>query len=339
MATSLMGGVRLAGLVTCVPSKVFDNQKDTAQFDSNEVRKIVDLAGIKRRRISEDGVCASDLSLAAAKRLFEKLDWDPNSIDALVMVTQTPDFTLPGSSAVLHQELELAAGCASFDINLGCSGYPYGLWVASMMVHSGSARRVLLVCSDTGHRLAHIDDRSTFLLFGDAGSVTALEAEQDSEEWGFSLHTDGKGLEDLIVRGGAYRHPDPENELDNYIHMSGTNVFNFTIQRVPPLIEDTLALTGKAVDDIDAFILHQSNQFMMKHLAKKCGIPASKLPIILAEYGNCGGPSVPLTITQTYPDGVPDSRILMLLGYGVGLSWASALVRLTPDSVVGHCEI
>ena len=340
MAKAIIGGVNLSGVVTCVPTKVYDNQAETDQFDSNEVRKIVDLAGIRRRHVSGEGICSTDLSLVAARQLMDELGWDPASIDALVMVTQTPDYVMPASCNVLHRALKLSTACAAFDMGLGCSGYPYGLWVASMIIQSGSAKRVLLVNSETASRLTHPDDRSTFLLFGDAGSVTALEATDSDDQWGFSLHTDGEGLEDLIVRGGAFRDPHPEKEIDNYLSMKNANVFNFTIQRVPPLIEDTLALMRKTIDDIDSFIFHQSNQFMMKHVGRKCGIPDQKLPIILAEYGNCGGPTVPLTITQTFSsDSLSDTKTLMLLGYGVGLSWSSALLPLHPDVYIGHCQI
>lgn len=340
MSKVLTTGARLAGVSSCVPAKVFDNQQDTTGFDPDEIKKVVAMAGIRQRKVADDSICSSDLCLKAAKNLLEDLQWEPSSIDALVMVTQTPDYFLPSSACLIHRDLGLSDHCASFDVGLGCSGYPYGLWLGAMMIQTGSAKRALILHGETPSRFTHPDDRATYLLFGDAGSATAIEASSSNEQWGFCLHSDGSGYSDLIIEGGGFRNRSPENDRDHFLNMHGANLFNFTVKRVPTLINDTLELTEKAVADVDAFIFHQSNKFIMHHIAKKCALPTAKVPIILDRFGNSGGPSVPLTLTQTYLDKqITEPQTLMLLGYGVGLSWSSALLQLHSDIRLNHCEL
>ena len=149
MTTSILNGITLRGIATCVPVTVFDTQRDTQNFDPQDIKKVVAMVGIKERRVVDDKTCASDLCLKPAKALLHELDWEPETIDALIMVTQTPDYFLPSTSCLLHRNLNLPESCATFDVGLGCSGYPYGLWLASMMIHSGSAQRVLVLHGET----------------------------------------------------------------------------------------------------------------------------------------------------------------------------------------------
>lgn len=338
MALAKLNGIKLKGVSTCVPEHVYDTLQDTKNFDPKELKKVVSMVGVKQRRVVDEKICASDLCLKAARGLIEKLEWDTDSIDALIMVTQSPDYFLPSTSCLIHRDLELSESCATFDVGLGCSGYPYGLWLVSMMIQTGSAKRALVLHGETPSRFTHADDRSTALLFGDAGSATALEAE-GNDSWGFSLNTDGKGYADLIIPGRAFRDPYPENERDKYLYMNGSNLFNFTIKKVPVMIDDTLKLMDKTVEDVGTFMFHQSNQFMMKHIAGKHKLPAEKTPIILDRYGNAGGPSVPLALSLHYREHpVSEAELSMLLGYGVGLSWGAALVTIHPETVFLHTD-
>jgi 3-oxoacyl-[acyl-carrier-protein] synthase-3 len=174
-------------------------------------------------------------------------------------------------------------------------------------------------------------------LFSDSGSATAVEL-HDGETGHFCLHSDGSGHAGLIIRGGAFRDRNPADPRDLALRMDGAGIFNFTIKRVPPLIQDTLAQAGCAVGDIDAYLFHQSNRFIMKHLMKKCGLPEDRVPITLEESGNCGGPSVAVALTQRVPAERSAPMKLMLLGYGVGLSWGSAMVNLDPDVPLLHAD-
>ena len=339
MALAKLNGVKLRGVSTSVPARIYDTLRDTVNFDPKELKKVVSMVGVKQRRVVDQNTCASDLCLKSARDLVEKLEWDLKSIDALIMVTQSPDYFLPSTSCLIHRDLELAESCATFDVGLGCSGYPYGLWLASMMIQTGCVKRALVLHGETPSLFSHADDRSTALLFGDAGSATALEADGD-ESWGFSLNTDGKGYADLIIPGRGFRDPDPDDERDKYLYMNGTNLFNFTIKKVPPLIEETMELMEKKVDDIGTFVFHQSNQFMMKHIAGKLDLPAEKIPIILGQFGNSGGPSVPLALSMHYSEHpLSTPELSMLLGYGVGLSWGSALVYIHPDTIFLHSDL
>lgn len=341
MAQSVLKGPAIRGIATSVPTRTFNNLRDTTAFPKDEVRKVVAMAGVIERRLADGATCSSDLCLAAGEALLDALQWTRDSIDGLIMVTQTPDYFMPSSSCVLHKRLGLSPACAAFDLGLGCSGYIYGLWLASMMLKTGGLRRVLLLHGETPTHYASADDRAVSLLFGDAGSATGLELDDsiDAPSSFFTLHTDGTGYGDLIVEAGGFRDRFCGNQRAHYVTMNGANLFNFTIKTIPVLIEDALRLAGRSIDEIDYYVFHQSNRFIINHLIGTCSLPADRVPIVLDRFGNAGGPSVPLTITQGLTDHAGHRPLsLMLLGYGVGLSWGAALVPLASDVVIRHVE-
>lgn len=334
----------LRGITSCVPHRCFDNLTETTAFEREEVEKVVKMAGVRTRHLAGDNECSSDLCVAAARDVMRSLDWEPASVDALIMVTQSPDYFLPSTACVVHRQLGLSTACAAFDVGLGCSGYPYGLWLGSMMLQSPGFKRVLVLHGETPTRFSDKGDRAVALLFGDAGSATALEAapgETGSErKWWFCLHTDGSGSDDLILAGGGFRDRFPVDSRKSWVSMNGANVFNFTIKRVPALVEDTLTASSLSREEIDYFIFHQSNRFIMRHLMKKANLPEAKVPMTIGEFGSAGGPSIPLTLTRGGLLRPPNRDLrLMLLGYGVGLSWGSAVVDLGPAAVLRHLEL
>jgi 3-oxoacyl-[acyl-carrier-protein] synthase-3 len=339
MSQSIIKNCRIAGVSTCTPQNKIDNIKDVEGLSKSEIRKVVSMAGIKSRRVVSEGVTSVDLCAEAASNLLTRLGWGTDSIDCLIFVTQSPDYLLPSSSCILQARLGLSNTCAAFDVGLGCSGYPYGLWLASMMVSTGGHKRVLVLHGETPSLFTTPGD-TTELLFGDCGSATAIERQRDDEDkWCFSLHSDGKGFEDLIVRAGGFRNRFDPDKRNYYLSMNGPNIFNFTIKTVTPLIDDTIALSGLTLDEVDYFIFHQSNLFIMHHLMKKSSLPKEKVPIILDQFGNTGGPSIPLTLTQGVKwENVNTKIMTMLLGYGVGLSWGAAMIPFDPGVIICHSE-
>ncbi len=340
MASTFTQSPVIRAITSCVPATRFDNLKDASAFDQGEVQKVVRMAGVQSRHMASEDVCSSDLCLAAAKDVMESLNWTAESIDALIFITQSPDYFLPSTACLVHRDLGLSDRCASFDVGLGCSGYPYGIWLASMMLQSPGIKRALVLHGETPTRFSNKGDRAVALLFGDAGSATALESDESEGKWYFNLHTDGSGYRDLIIEGGGFRDRFPKGKDSCFVHMNGANIFNFTIRRVPALVEDSLKNSGLSKEEIDYFVFHQSNRFIMKHLAQKMGLPKEKLPMTIEEFGSAGGPSVPLTITKGELSRPRDKVLkLMLLGYGVGLSWGSALVELGPEAILNHVEL
>ena len=337
MSRSKIDRFRIAGLSTCSPTRSVDNLELGAQFDATEVRKVVQMAGIRHRRVADEGVTTSDLCFEAAQKLVQRLDWDPASVTGLILVTQSPDYFLPSSSCLIQHALGLSDDCAAFDMNLGCSGYPYGLYIGATMLRAGGHRRILVLQGETPSRFTRPDDHATSLLFGDVGSATALEGTPEEAEspaaW-FCLHTDGAGAMDLVIPGGGYRDRTPADPQDAFLQMDGAAIFNFTIKRVPGLIRDTLDFAQVPVDAVDSFVFHQSNRFIMKHLMKKCGLPPERVPFTIEENGNCGGASVAITMTRRLEAKRERDLRLMLIGYGVGLSWGSALLTLDREAVL-----
>lgn len=344
MATVTLRGVRIAGLCSAAPEKTCSTEDDARVFGRHEIEKIVKSTGIRSRPVT-DTLCASDLCAAAAEALLAEGGWPRDTIDALVMVTQTPDYRLPATSCVLHGRLDLAKSCATFDVNLGCSGYVYGLWLAAQIVASGSARRVLLLVGDTVSRAVSPSDRSVAVLFGDAGTATLLEADRDAPPMTFVLGTDGTGYRHLIVPAGGSRQPSgpdsgrriqrPDGNVrsDEDLFMAGAEVFTFTLREVPPLVRSLLAASGWTDKDVDAFVFHQANEFMVRYLAKSLRLSPDRVVVAMEERGNTSGASIPLAMNDALRSRLRlETMKLALVGFGVGLSWAAAAV--TTDRLV-----
>lgn len=327
---------KIAGVVSCVPSQRIGNDHFAERF-GDKVGEVTKMTGVQTRYWVEEGTTTSDLCEAAANRLLQDLDWDKGSVDGIIFVSQTPDYRLPATGCSLQARLRLRPGIIAFDVGLGCSGYPYGLWLAMMVVQTGAARRMLLAVGDTSSVLVDPDDRATALLFGDAGTVTAIEAADvgtDSDAT-FILGSDGAGADNLIVPQGAFRSCAGGGRLEgrqlDKLYMDGGEIFNFTLKAVPGLIRETAAAAGRPLEDYDGFLLHQANAFMINHLAKKAKLPREKVPINIDRYGNTSSATIPLLMTTDLASSLRTSRQqLGLFGFGVGYSWASASLGVGP---------
>jgi 3-oxoacyl-[acyl-carrier-protein] synthase-3 len=328
-------GARIAGIVSCVPPRRIENDHFTGRF-GDKVSEVVKMTGVQTRYWVEGGVTTSDLCARAADRLLEGLSWERDSIDGIIFVSQTPDYRLPATSCILQERLGLRTGIIAFDVSLGCSGYPYSLWLAMMMIQTGAARRMLLAVGDTSSIMNDSEDRGTALLFGDAGTVTAVEAsEAGADAASFILGTDGKGADNLIVPEGAFRKRDATGKLEgrqlDKLYMDGGEVFNFTLKAVPSLIRDTLEAADSMIEDYDVFLLHQANAFMIRHLAKKAKLPAEKVPINIDRYGNTSSATLPLLMTTDVAEAIATGeRRVAMFGFGVGYSWGAASLRIGP---------
>ena len=345
MSSSRVVAVRMVGVASAVPDQIVTAEDEAAIFGAAEMKKIARNTGIRARRVAPPGICTSDMCLEAAKGLLAAAGWNRESIDTLIFVSQTPDYILPATSCSLHGRLELSDSCATFDVNLGCSGYTHGLWLASNLIASGASRRVLLLAGETSTRSVFPQDRSSRPLFGDAGTATLLERDETAGPTYFRLGTDGSGQNHLIVPGKSFRLPhsdktreprvqDDGNTRDlESVYMDGSEVFLFTLSRIPPLVESILQAASWSVDQVDAFVFHQANSFILKHLAETMGVPLDKVPLGMERYGNTSSASIPLTMSACLAERLSQgSARLVLAGFGVGFSWSA--VALEVDRMV-----
>jgi 3-oxoacyl-[acyl-carrier-protein] synthase-3 len=334
---TVVRGARVRGVASAVPDRIVTSADEATVFGAAEMEKIASTTGIRERRVAPEGICTSDLCIAAADELLRYTGVDRESIDALILVTQTPDYVLPATACSLHGRMGLTTGCAAFDVNLGCSGYTYGLWMAAHLIAGGGASRVLLLAGEIATRRVNPLDRSARPLFGDAGTATIVEADPAASEIRFVFGTDGSGQNDLYIPAGGFRLPDaaaagdarigddgnPRRLVD--LHMDGSAVFVFTLDRVVPLIREAIRDASWATGDVDVAVFHQANEFMLKHIARAVKLPWEKVPCSLGRFGNTSSASIPLTMTTALArDGVIPAAKVLLAGFGVGLSWCSA---------------
>ena len=345
MTITKIPGVKIVGIANAVPAHTQSLIDDVKEFDQDEIKKISKSTGVSKRHVSPEHICTSDLCQAAAEKLIAETRIDKSSIDALIFVTQTPDYILPATSCILQDRLGLPKSCAAFDMNLGCSGYPYGIWVAANFIFSGAAKRVILVNGDTGTKhVSHLDRASAFL-FGDAGTATILELCDKNETMSFVLGTDGSGFGNLIIPAGGYRNPSSESTKElkeaeggnvrsqEHLFMNGAEIFTFTLKVVAPMIKELLEYTGTDIADIDYFVMHQANSFIIRHLTKKLKVPSEKVPICMEKFGNTSSSSIPLTISEAIGEQVRTNKLkFVFAGFGVGYSWAA--VELNLDRIV-----
>ena len=352
MAICSVSKAKIAGISVAIPEHFRSRADDEAVFGPEIVAKIQQHSGVSRRPVALNGLCTSDLCFFAAERLLEELNWSRESIDALIFISQTPDYVLPATSCVLQQRLRLGKNCAAFDINLGCSGYVYGLWLTGQILGSASMRRVLLLVGDTISRIVSPKDRSTALLFGDAGTATGLERNDDAQTMEFELGTDGRGRDNLIVQAGSFRRPRTdltrsrtEREggnirSDEDLFMDGTEVFSFTIREVVSLIKRVLSQASWPRESLDALVLHQANEFILQHISKRLGLPREKIPSTLENYGNTSSASIPLTMVVCLGERLRESsQHLLLAGFGVGWSWGAVALTCGPMVIAGPLTI
>jgi 3-oxoacyl-[acyl-carrier-protein] synthase-3 len=312
-------------------------------FGADEAKKIALGSGVITRRVAKPGVCSSDLCFAATEPLLRELNWERDSIEALVFVSQSFDYLMPATACILQSRLGLSKACAAFDVALACSGYVYGLWIAAGLIANG-CRRVLLLAGEVPSRMVSPTDRTTAPLFGDAGSATALEADGESTMH-FELGSDGSGHQHLIVPAGPASGRLPRSpqtmarteraggnfRSDEDLYMNGAEIFAFSLREVPPLIEKVLGRSQWSSEDVDHFVFHQANKFMLVHLAKRMGIPEEKLPLVLESYGNTSSASIPLAVTHCLRQELEQGRRkLVLAGFGSGLSWGACAAEMGP---------
>jgi 3-oxoacyl-[acyl-carrier-protein] synthase-3 len=344
MANTKFKNVKISGVVTVVPQieKSIDDEIDLYGGNEKQIERIKKSIGLDKRRVADSNTTSADLCHQAANKLIKGLKINKAEVDGLIFVTQTPDHFQPSNAAILHGRLDLEKDCASFDINLGCSGYVYGLWMAHMMIASGTCSKVLLLAGDTISKYVNPKDRATAPLFGDAGSATLVEKSNSMQEAFFSLHTDGTGHEFIKVPAGGFRcrstkdtaivREDAEGNWRSQddIYMNGGEVFNFSIKTEPAAITEILEYSQKTIDEIDYVVFHQANKYIITNIAKRLKLPLAKAPCeTVSKYGNQSSSSIPSTINDALGEQVSFSKQqLVLSGFGVGLSWASAVVNV-----------
>jgi 3-oxoacyl-[acyl-carrier-protein] synthase III len=330
LATGILKNVEIKGIACAVPDRIIENETYKEVFGEESVQKFINMTGVKTRHVALDEQCTSDLCYVAAKRLMEKLNWEPSSIDALILITQTPDYAVPATACVLQHRLELAEDCVAFDINLGCSAYVYGVWLAATMISTQNFNRVLLLVGDTSNFGINPNDSATAMIFGDGGTATALE-KSEGKDMKYFLKTKGSGFKNIIVPAGHARtRGKTNNEASDFdLSMNGSAVFTFTITDVPKSINSFMSLYNIDKNDVDMFVFHQANLFILKHLAKKLGIPMDKVPVSIDRYGNTSGESIPLTLVDALGGSQSNETIkLLLCGFGIGLSWGGIYLEM-----------
>lgn len=324
-----------------LPEAVLDNRALARQFPDWSAEKIESKTGIRARHVAGADECASDLGVLAARKLFASGVCSPADIDFLLFCTQSPDYLLPTTACLVQSRLGLSETCGALDFNLGCSGYIYGLGLAKGLIESGQARQVLLVTADTYSKFIHPQDRSVRTLFGDGAAATLVSA-VGSEQAGlgpFVYGTDGTGAANLIVPTGGLRSPFVERaevtvdaggnaRTVNHLKMNGPEIFDFTLRVVPRTVADLFRVAGMQPEDIDLFVFHQANAYMLEHLRQKLRIPPEKFSLNLRDCGNTVSSSIPIALRELRQEGrVKPWGVLMLVGFGVGYSWGATLAR------------
>lgn len=329
MATGIIKNVEIKGIACAVPDRIIKNEDYTEVFGAESVQKFINMTGVLTRYVAFDEQCTSDLCYVAATKLMEKLNWEPSSIDALILVTQTPDYAVPASACVLQHRLGLSEDCAAFDVNLGCSGYVYGVWLTATMISTQGFNRVLLLVGDTSNFGINQSDSATAMIFGDGGTATALE-KSEGKEIKYFLNTKGSRFKSIIVPAGHARtRSKMDAEASCELAMNGSEVFSFTITDVPRTIKSFMSKYDIDKDAVDMYVFHQANLFILKHLAKKLNIPMEKVPVSIDRYGNTSGESIPLTLVDALGTEESNEPIkLLLCGFGVGLSWGGIYLEL-----------
>ncbi|WP_455886680.1 ketoacyl-ACP synthase III [Pseudomonas rustica] len=333
---STLRNIRFAGMATCVPKRIVSNLVDCKPQIRPERERLVRNIGIESRRLSQTWQCFSDLAYEAAEKLLETLDWQRDQIDALIVVTQTPDYLAPATAIILQDRLGLSTSTIAFDVNLGCSAYPFGMHLLGSMIACGAIKKGLLLVGD---KAGSLDDP----LFSDAGTATALEFDADAPPMHFDLNSDGSGYKAIMLPVGGHREPVGiqhlmpfrNGEHDHWrrpvdLILDGPAVLSFSTQRVPPAVHQLLDYAQTPIDQVDYFIFHQANRMINETIRRKLELPVEKVPSTLRDFGNTSGASLPVTMTVRIREALESrSNRVLMCGFGIGLSWGTCLADIS----------
>jgi 3-oxoacyl-[acyl-carrier-protein] synthase-3 len=332
----------IRAIASYLPSRKLTNEELAQAYQGWSVDKIFEKTGISIRWIAAPSECASDLGLLAAQKLFASGECIPEDIDFLLFCSQAPDYFLPATACILQDRLGLKTTCGALDFNLGCSGFVYGLALAKALIETDNANNVLLITAETYSKFIHPQDRSVRTLFGDGAAATLISARPCEENilGPFVFGTDGRGANKLMVPAGGFRLPaTPETAVvsedgsGNFrsaqnLYMDGPEIFNFTLKVVPKVVNQLLEKSQMQLQDVDYFVFHQANKFMLEQLRKKIKIPADKFCINMESYGNTVSATIPMAIEiASAQKHIKTGDNVMLVGFGVGYSWAAAMVK------------
>jgi 3-oxoacyl-[acyl-carrier-protein] synthase-3 len=340
--------VGISGIAAAVPTNVIKNLEYDLYFKKEDIKGIVDKIGVIERRFVDENTCSSDLCYAAAEKLIGEMKINREEIDLLIFISQTPDYRMPATSVLLQDRLKLPSSTITFDVSLGCSAFLYGLTIAYSMIKAGNIRKALILDGETRSKVYSQKDRKTGFLFGDAGVAALIErGEKFGRSW-FSLNSDGSRESLIKIPAGGYRKMSScetvtEKVIDEYGnirseeqgYMNGADVFNFVIREVPRDFERLIGFSGSDVAEIDYFVFHQANSYINGFLAKKMKLPEEKIPSTIGKYGNTSSVSIPLTIVSELKDKLNGHKRLLLSGFGVGLTWGTAVLDVE-DCYIGE---
>lgn len=327
----------LRALTYYIPANELSNETLQEQMPQYEISKIAKGVGVNVRHIADENTTAGDMAVEASKKLFKEYGISPDEIDFIIFSTQSPDHFLPPTACIIQNKLGIPTTTGAFDYDLGCSGYVYGLAIAKSFVDSGLAKNVLLLTGDTITKYMHPDDNNR-VLFGEAASASIISNEGFAKIGEFEKGTDGSGADCLIVKNRAARHlnltgmtefdSEGNQRRDDFFYMNGTEVFNFTIDRVPVLVQETCKINKCEPSDINYYVFHQANKFMLNTLRKICLIPKEKFFVDLENTGNTTSSTVPIGLKESIDKGnIKSGDKVLLAGFGVGLSWAGTVLN------------
>lgn len=324
-----------------LPEKIVTNEELVTEFPEWTVEKIASKVGVNQRHVAAENETATDLAIKAAEILFEKNpEISREEIDFVLLCTQSPDYFLPSSACIIQDRLGIPTTCGAFDFNLGCSGYIYGLAVAKGLISGGIAKNVLLLTGETYNKYLHPRDKGNRTIFGDAASATFISTDGFAEIGDFALGTDGAGAENLIVKTGAARNPEKLDDLSfdengnphssDYLFMNGAEIFTFTQKNVPIVVRQTLERNGLESDDINMFVFHQANSYMLNFLRKKIKIAEDRFFVNMSEIGNTVSNSIPIALYDAAQEDKLHGPVL-ICGFGVGYSWGGCVLNYKQD--------
>ncbi|SIS96471.1 3-oxoacyl-[acyl-carrier-protein] synthase-3 [Chryseobacterium ureilyticum] len=322
--------IKISKIEYYLPELVLTNMDLEKEFPEWSSERIQEKVGISQRHISAENQTVLDLAIQSSEKIFKEYDRD--KIDFILFCTQSPDYFLPTTACILQDKLGLRKNIGAMDFNLGCSGFVYGLAIAKGLLVAGVAKSVLLVTSETYSKHINPKDKGNRCIFGDASASAIIEKNENAGDYKFCLGTDGSGAENLMVKKGAFRtdftlNPNHEFNPEN-LYMNGPEIFNFTIEKIPGLVKETMEVNGFTMDDIDYFVFHQANSFMLNYLRRKTKIPAEKFYINMEETGNTVSATIPIALKNMMNEGMlKKGDKVLLAGFGVGYSWGATIVE------------